>query len=128
MMVSADRCAKQGRGRLLPASRHPLRRIALTVHSFGTHGTGRNIIPLQRSSLSMTQSASPDNSDMVSIRVSRATQEKLKKLKKGNMTYDDVISQMVDDENWDVEKLDADLDTIEKKSKFYTFEEVFKGV
>jgi predicted CopG family antitoxin len=70
---------------------------------------------------------------MVSIRVSRATQEKLKKLKKGNMTYDDVISQMVDDENWDVEnwdveKLDADLDTIEKKSKFYTFEEVFKGV
>jgi hypothetical protein len=44
----------------------------------------------------MTQSASPDNSDMVSIRVSRATQEKLKKLKKGNMTYDDVISQMVD--------------------------------
>jgi predicted CopG family antitoxin len=76
----------------------------------------------------MTQSASPNNSDMVSIRVSRATQEKLKKLKKGNMTYDDVISQMVDDENWDVEKLDADLDTIEKKSKFYTFEEVFKGV
>ncbi len=44
------------------------------------------------------------------------------------MTYDDVISQMVDDENWDVEKLDADLDNIEKKSKFYTFEEVFKGV
>jgi len=44
------------------------------------------------------------------------------------MTYDDVISQMVDDENWDVEKLDADLDIIEKKSKFYTFEEVFKGV
>jgi len=62
---------------------------------------------------------------MVSIRVSRATQEKLKK---GDMTYDDVISQMVDDENWDVEKLDADLDKIEKKSKFYTFEEVFKGV
>ena len=72
----------------------------------------------------MTQSASPDNSDMVSIRVSRATQEKLKK---GDMTYDDVISQMVDDENWDVEKLDADLDLIEKKSKFYTFEEVFEG-
>ena len=44
------------------------------------------------------------------------------------MTYDDVISQMVDDENWDVEKLDADLDTIEKKSKFYTFEEVFKSI
>jgi len=65
---------------------------------------------------------------MVSIRVSRATQEKLKKMKKGNMTYDDVISQMVNDENWDVEKLDADLDNIEKKSKFYTFEEVFKGV
>jgi len=65
---------------------------------------------------------------MVSIRVSRATQEKLKKLKKGDMTYDDVISQMVDDENWDVEKLDADLDQIEKKSKFYSFEEVFKGV
>jgi len=83
---------------------------------------------LQQSSISMTQSASPDNSDMVSIRVSRATQEKLKKLKKGNMTYDDVISQMVDDECWDVEKLDADLDLIEKKSKFYTFEEVFKGV
>jgi len=62
---------------------------------------------------------------MVSIRVSRATQEKLKK---GDMTFDDVISQMVDDENWDVEKLDADLDKIEKKSKFYTFEEVFKGV
>ena len=76
----------------------------------------------------MTQSASPNDSDMVSIRVSRATQEKLKKLKKGNMTYDDVISQMVNDENWDVEKLDADLDNIEKKSKFYTFEEVFKGV
>ena len=76
----------------------------------------------------MTQSASPNNSDMVSIRVSRAPQEKLKKLQKGNMTYDDVISQMVDDENWDVEKLDADLDQIEKKSKFYTFEEVFKGV
>ena len=76
----------------------------------------------------MTQSASPNDSDMVSIRVSRATQEKLKKLKKGDMTYDDVISQMVDDENWDVEKLDADLDQIEKKSKFYTFEEVFKGV
>lgn len=73
----------------------------------------------------MTQSTSPNNSDMVSIRVSRATQEKLKK---GDMTYDDVISQMVDDENWDVEKLDADLDKIEKKSKFYTFEEVFKGV
>ncbi|HNT09065.1 hypothetical protein DSECCO2_577140 [anaerobic digester metagenome] len=76
----------------------------------------------------MTQSASPNDSDMVSIRVSRATQEKLKKLKKGDMTYDDVISQMVDDENWDVEKLDADLDQIEKKSKFYSFEEVFKGV
>ena len=44
------------------------------------------------------------------------------------MTYDDVISQMVDDENWDVEKLDADLDLIEKKSTFYSFEEVFKGV
>jgi len=73
----------------------------------------------------MTQSTSPNNSDMVSIRVSRATQEKLKK---GDMTFDDVISQMVDDENWDVEKLDADLDKIEKKSKFYTFEEVFKGV
>ena len=73
----------------------------------------------------MTQSASPNDSDMVSIRVSRATQEKLKK---GDMTYDDVISQMVDDENWDVEKLDADLDQIEKKSKFYSFEEVFKGV
>jgi len=29
---------------------------------------------------------------MVIIRVSRATQEKLKKLKKGKMTYDDVIS------------------------------------
>jgi hypothetical protein len=43
------------------------------------------------------------------------------------MTYDDVISQMVDDENWDVEKLDADLDLIEKKSKFYSFEEVFEG-
>ncbi len=85
-------------------------------------------MPLQRSSLSMTQSASPNDSDMVSIRVSRATQEKLKKLKKGDMTYDDVISQMVDDENWDVEKLDADLDQIEKKSKFYSFEEVFKGV
>jgi predicted transcriptional regulator len=76
----------------------------------------------------MTESASLNNSDMVSIRVSRATKEKLKKLKEGNMTYDDVISQMVDDENWDVEKLDADLDKIEKKSKFYTFEEVFKGV
>ena len=76
----------------------------------------------------MTQSASPNDSDMVSIRVSRATQEKLKKLKKGDMTYDDVISQMVDDENWDVEKLDADLDQIEKKSKFYSFEEVFLGV
>ena len=75
----------------------------------------------------MTQSASPNNSDMVSIRVSRATQEKLKKLKKGKMTYDDVISQMVDDENWDVEKLDADLDLIEKKSTFYSFEEVFEG-
>lgn len=74
----------------------------------------------------MTQSASLNNSDMVSIRVSRATKEKLKKLKEGNMTYDDVISQMVDDENWDVEKLNADLDKIEKKSKFYTFEEVFK--
>ena len=74
----------------------------------------------------MTQSASLNNSDMVSIRVSRATKEKLKKLKEGNMTYDDVISQMVDDENWDVEKPDADLDKIEKKSKFYTFEEVFK--
>lgn len=76
----------------------------------------------------MTQSARLNNSDMVSIRVSRATQEKLKKLKKGNMTYDDVISQMVDDENRDVKKLDADLDTIEKKSTFYTFKEVFKGV
>ena len=76
----------------------------------------------------MTQSASPNDSDMVSIRVSRATQEKLKKLKKGDMTYDDVISQMVDDENLDVEKLGADLDQIEKKSKFYSFEEVFKGV
>ena len=83
---------------------------------------------MQRSSIAMTQSASPNNSDMVSIRVSRATQEKLKKLKKGKMTYDDVISQMVDDENWDVEKLDADLDLIEKKSTFYSFEEVFKGV
>ena len=83
---------------------------------------------LQRLSLSMTQSASPNDSDMVSIRVSRATQKKLKKLKKENMTYDDVISQMVDDETWDVEKLDADLDKIEKKSKFYSFEEVFKGV
>jgi len=48
-------------------------------------------------------------------------------LKKGNTTCDDAISRMVDDENWDVEKLDADLDKIEKKSKFYTFEEVFKG-
>ena len=76
----------------------------------------------------MTQSASLNSSDMVSIRVSRATKEKLKKLKEGNMTYDDVIAQMVDDENWDVEKLDADLDKIEKKSEFYTFEEVFKGV
>lgn len=76
----------------------------------------------------MTQSARPNNSDMVSIRVSRATREKLKKLKEGNMSYDDVIAQMVDDENWDVEKLDADLDTIEKKSRFHTFEEVFKGV
>lgn len=76
----------------------------------------------------MTQSASLNNSDMVSIRVSRATKEKLKKLKEGNMTYDDVIAQMVDDENWDVEKLDADLDNIEKKSTFYTFEEVFKSV
>ncbi len=76
----------------------------------------------------MTQSASLNNSDMVSIRVSRATKEKLKKLKEGNMTYDDVISQMVDDENWDVKKLDADLDNIEKKSKFFTFEEVFKSV
>ncbi|CCJ37038.1 hypothetical protein BN140_2115 [Methanoculleus bourgensis MS2] len=83
---------------------------------------------MQRSSIAMTQSASPNNSDMVSIRVSRATQEKLKKLKKGKMTYDDVISQMVDDENWDVEKLDADLDLIEKKSTFYSFEEVFEGV
>ena len=76
----------------------------------------------------MTESASLNNSDMVSIRVRQATREKLKKLKEGNMTYDDVISQMVDDENWDVEKLDADLDKIEKKSRFYTFEEVFKGV
>ena len=49
-------------------------------------------------------------------------------LKKGNMTYDDAISRMVDDENWDVEKLDADLDIIETKSRFYTFEEVFEGV
>ncbi len=73
----------------------------------------------------MTQSTGPDNSDMVSIRVSRATREKLEK---GNMTYDDVISQMVDDEDWDVERLDVDLDQIEKKSKFYSFEEVFKGV
>ncbi|WOX55370.1 MULTISPECIES: hypothetical protein [unclassified Methanoculleus] len=52
----------------------------------------------------------------------------LKKLKKGNMTYDDVISRMVDDESWDVEKLDADLGRIEKRSKFYSFEEVFKDV
>ena len=44
------------------------------------------------------------------------------------MTYDDVISRMVDDESWDVEKLDADLGRIEKRSKFYSFEEVFKDV
>ena len=75
----------------------------------------------------MTPGASPDNSDLVSVRVSRATQEKLKKLKRGNMTYDDLISRMVDDENWDVEKLDADLGLIDKKSRFYTFEEVFEG-
>lgn len=47
---------------------------------------------------------------MVNIRVSRATQKKLKKLKKGNMTYDDVISSAVSGENWDVKKIDADYD------------------
>lgn len=76
----------------------------------------------------MTRSADQNSPEMVSIRISRTNQERLKKLKKGKMTYDDVISQIVDDENWDVDKLDADLDKIKKKSKYYTFEEVFKGV
>lgn len=75
----------------------------------------------------MTQSASPNGSEMVSIRISRATQEKLKKLKKGNMTYDDVISSAVTGENWDVEKIDADLNRSLKKSKrLYSHEEVFR--
>ena len=75
----------------------------------------------------MTQSASPNDSEMVSIRISRATQEKLKKLKKGNMTYDDVISSAVTGENWDVEKIDADLNRSLKKSKrLYSHEEVFR--
>jgi len=44
------------------------------------------------------------------------------------MTHDDVTSQTAGDENWDVERLDADLDIIEKKSKFYSLDEVFKGI
>ena len=44
------------------------------------------------------------------------------------MTYDDVISSSVSGENWDVKKIDAELDKIGNKSKFYSFEEVFKGV
>ena len=44
------------------------------------------------------------------------------------MTHDDVISQTAGDEDWDVERLDADLDIIEKKSKFYSLDEVFKGI
>ncbi len=68
----------------------------------------------------MTQSAGPD--------ILGGYPCESRNLKKGDMTCDDVISQMADDENWDVEKLDANLDQIEKKSKFYSFEEVFKDV
>lgn len=75
----------------------------------------------------MTQRACPNSSDMVSIRISRATQEKLKKLKKGNMTYDDVISSAVTDENWDVDKINADLNRSLKNSKrLYSHDEVFR--
>lgn len=74
----------------------------------------------------MTSGTSTNNSDMVSIRVSRATQEMLKK---GNMTYDDVISSLTSpEEMWDVQKIDADMDKIEKSSKYYSSEEVFKGL
>lgn len=74
----------------------------------------------------MTQSA--QGSEMVTIKIRKETHDRLKKLKTGKMTYDDVISSFVDEEKWDVEKLDADLDKIEKKTKYHSFEEVFKGV
>jgi predicted CopG family antitoxin len=76
----------------------------------------------------MTRSADSNSSEMVTIRISRTNQERLKKLKKGNMTYDDVISQIVDDENWDVDKLDADLNKTLKTSKLIPFDEAFKDV
>ena len=74
----------------------------------------------------MTQSADPTPSEMVSIRISRTNQERLKKLKEGNMTYDDVISQIVAEENWDVKMIDADCTKAVKNTKrLHSHEEVF---
>jgi hypothetical protein len=74
----------------------------------------------------MIQSADSNSSEMVNIRVSRATQEKLNKLKKGDMTYDDVISSAVSGENWDVEKIDADCaKAIKNTKRLHSHEEVF---
>ena len=63
------------------------------------------------------------------ITISHETWIRLSRLREENETDDSLISKILDialeDENWDVEKIVNHCNTIEKKTKYHTMDEVF---
>lgn len=66
-----------------------------------------NIKLLRELSINVSQSANTNNSEMVRFQVTRATREKLMKLKIETMNYSDLILSAISGENKDVKKIDA---------------------
>lgn len=66
--------------------------------------------------------------DDVTISVSRDTYAKLNKLKKGDLTYDDIISACVldadfpEEDGWDVAKIDEVSKRIRKKGDYVSID------
>lgn len=76
------------------------------------------------------------DSTRTTLSISRETRIKLSKLRKGNQTYDSLISEMADqalqvsedDENWDVEKVLNHLKVVDKRGRYHSIDEVFPDV
>jgi hypothetical protein len=76
------------------------------------------------------------DSTRTTLSISRETRIKLSKLRKGNQTYDSLISEMADqalqvsedDENWDVEKVLNHLKVVDKRGRYHSIDEIFPDV
>lgn len=75
-------------------------------------------------------------SDSEIITISHETWLRLSRLREGNETDDSLISKVLDialefsedEENWDVEKVVNHCNSIDKKTKYRTIDEVFGDV